>query len=236
MTAAPRSFGQSYGSLAAAQKGSVGVSYYSRWLNRPWGRVLAAGAHVAGLTPNAVSYLSGLVTLAALILLVAAPPSPLMGVLVGLLLMFGFALDSADGQLARLRGGGSVLGEWLDHLIDSGKMVLVHTFVLLMAWIHADVPTAWLLVPLAYQFVVVVQFSGILLTQFLEPPSSVAARRPSAVRSLALLPGDYGVLCLAFLFSGVHSVFLPLYTALGVCSALLTTAMIYQWARRLARA
>lgn len=214
----------------------MGVSFYSRWLNRPAGRFLAAGAHVLGLTPNTVTYLSGLATLAGLVLLVLAPPSPLVGVGVGLLLILGFALDSADGQLARLRGGGSVLGEWLDHLIDSGKTVLVHTAVLLTAWLHGDVPTAWLLVPLAYQFVAVVQFSGILLTQFLERKSGATGKRkPSNLRSLLLLPADYGVLCLAFLTSGMHAVFFPLYTALAAVTTLITAAMIVGWAKRLGR-
>lgn len=229
-------FRENYASLAAAQKGSQGVSFYSRWVNRPVGRVLAAGAHVLGLTPNVVSYLSGLVTLAGLVLLVLAPPSPLLGVLVGSLLMLGFALDSADGQLARLRGGGSVLGEWLDHLIDSGKTVLVHTAVLLTAWLHGDVVSLWLLVPLGYQFVAVVQFSGILLTQFLEARSrATAPRQASNLRSFLLLPADYGVLCLAFLTSGVHAVFFPLYTFLGVLTAVITAAMIVAWARRLSK-
>jgi len=233
-TAADSKFRRSYASLAAAQKGSVGVSFYSRWVNRPAGRVLAAGAHVLGLTPNAVTYLSAVATLAGLLVLVLVPPSPLVGVGVGLLLVLGFALDSSDGQLARLRGGGSVLGEWLDHLIDAGKTVLVHTSVLLAVWFHGDVPTAWLLVPLAYQFVAVVQFSGILLTQFLERKAGGAAKRPpSNLRSLLLLPADYGILCLVFLTSGVHAIFLPLYTVLAVVTALITAAMIVAWARRL---
>lgn len=226
-------FRENYEQLARAQKSSVGVSFYSRWINRPAGRVLAAAAHVVGLTPNGVTYLSALASLAGLALLVLAPPTPLAGVGVGALLMLGFALDSADGQLARLRGGGSVLGEWLDHLIDSGKTVLVHTSVLLMLWRSADVDQAWLAVPLWYQFVAVVTFSGILLTQFLEPKGPAAQRRPSNLRSLALLPADYGVLCLAFLTSGVQWVFLPLYAALAAVTTLISAAMIARWAKRL---
>ncbi|WGT46716.1 CDP-alcohol phosphatidyltransferase family protein [Tessaracoccus lacteus] len=227
-------FMDSYARLFRAQKTSVGVSYYSRWINRPIGRVLASAAHVLGLTPNAVTGLSALCSLGALVLLVLAEPSPLTGLGVGLLLVLGFAFDSADGQLARLRGGGSRLGEWLDHLVDSGKTVLVHTAVLLAAWLHWDVPTGWLLVPLAYLFVAVVQFSGILLTQFLLPKDqSATPRQPSAARSLALLPADYGVLCLAFLLSGAPAVFTVVYTVLGALTALVTAGLIAQWARRL---
>ncbi len=235
--AARQGFRESYAYLANAQKNSVGVSMYSRWVNRPIGRVLAAVAHVLGLSPNAVTGLSALASLAGLALLVAVPPSAALGVGVGLLLILGFALDSADGQLARLRGGGSTLGEWLDHLVDSGKTVLVHTAVLIAAWLYFDVPTVWMLVPLAYQFVAVVQFCGILLTQFLEPKEPAAkARKPSTLRSVVLLPTDYGILCVAFLTSGIPQVFVPVYSALGLATAVLTAAMIVQWAGRLGEA
>lgn len=231
------SFRNGYARLAKAQKSSVGVSYYSRWLNRPLGRVLASAAHVAGLTPNQVTGVSALCSLAGLFLLVLVRPSVGVGLAVGLLLILGFAFDSADGQLARLRGGGSRLGEWLDHVVDSGKTVLVHVGVLLVAWRFWAVPTWWLLVPLGYLFVAVVQFSGILLTQFLLPKQAgPAGRSPSPLRSLALLPADYGVLCLAFLTAGVPFVFVPLYTALGVATALITVAMVAQWVRRLSAA
>lgn len=234
MAAASGSFTDSYTRLAKAQKSAVGVSYYSRWINRPCGRVLASAAHLAGLTPNAVTGLSALCSVAGLTVLVAAAPAGWVGIVVGLLLMLGFAFDSADGQLARLRGGGSALGEWLDHLVDSGKTVLVHVSVLLAAWRFWDVPEIWLLIPLGYLFVAVVQFSGILLTQFLlpRPTGEGGARRPSTARSLALLPADYGVLCVAFLFSGLPAVFTVLYPALGAVTALITAALIASWARR----
>ena len=89
--------------LRTAQKTSKGVSLYSRHINRPLGRVLAAAAFRAGLTPNQVTLLSALVSYAALAAVALLPPSwgLAAGVYAGLVL--GFALDSADGQLARLR-------------------------------------------------------------------------------------------------------------------------------------
>ena len=41
--------------LAAAQKGAAGAPAYSRFVNRPLGRLFAALAFHAGLTPNAVT-------------------------------------------------------------------------------------------------------------------------------------------------------------------------------------
>lgn len=231
-------FTHSYAQLARAQKTSVGVSYYSRWINRPWGRVLASAAHQARLTPNAVTGLSALSTVGGLAVLVFVPSAWWVGALVGFFLMLGFALDSADGQLARLRGGGSPLGEWLDHLVDAGKQVLVHVAVLAAAWRFWEVPAPWLLVPLGYLFVSVVLFCGILLTQFLTPasPANGPARQPSPLRSVVLLPADYGILCLAFLASGVPALFCPLYSALGVLTALITAGLIASWSSRLRRA
>ncbi len=232
-----RSIAGSYRRLAAAQKSSVGVSLYSRWVNRPWGRLLASVAYRWGFTPNGVTAISALCSLAGIVVVATVPPAPGTGVLAGLLLMLGFAFDSADGQLARLLGGGSIRGEWLDHLVDAGKNVLVHSSVLLAAWSFYPIPDVWLLVPLAYLFVSVVQFTGILLTQFLERTVAAgkeAQRAPSLVRSVGLLPADYGVLAASFLFSGMPQLFVPLYTLLGVLTTLITAGLIAGWWRRLA--
>ena len=97
--------------LAAAQKGATGAPAYSRFVNRPLGRLFAALAFHAGLTPNAVTAVSAAFTTTGVALLALAPPSVPMGLAVAACLVLGYALDAADGQLARLRGGGSPAGE-----------------------------------------------------------------------------------------------------------------------------
>ncbi len=235
MGAPDEGFAVYYRYLAAAQKSSVGVSHYSRWVNRPWGRVLASACRVVGLSPNQVTAISGLTSLAGLVLLVLVPPHPLVGVAVGFLLMLGFAFDSADGQLARLRGGGSPLGEWLDHIVDSAKTPLVHLAVAVAAWRFYDLDPLWLVVPLGFTVVGVVLYTGTLLTPFLlaRKPSQEEPRRPSTLRSLLLLPADYGVLATSFLLTGVPAVFVPVYTLLGIATALITVALLVSWMRRL---
>ncbi|HEX5568181.1 MAG TPA: CDP-alcohol phosphatidyltransferase, partial [Streptomyces sp.] len=42
------------GGLSAAQKPGRGVSLYSRYVNRPAGRLLAAAAHALGMSPGQV--------------------------------------------------------------------------------------------------------------------------------------------------------------------------------------
>src|SRR5699024_4466075 len=144
-------FRASVENLAAAQKSSRGVSLYSRWVNRPFGRVLAASAHQLGMSPNAVTAVSAATTGAALLLLIMVRPQPWLGPAVALLLVAGFALDSADGQLARLTGRSSPVGEWLDHVVDAAKMVCVHGAVLVAGHRFWSTSEAWLLVPLAFQ-------------------------------------------------------------------------------------
>ena len=94
--------------LAFAQKGSRNAPAYSRWVNRPLGRRFAALAYVAGLTPGPGHRDQRLLHLRR----DRADRRRrgrrrLLGVLVAVLLVIGYALDSADGQLARLRGGGT---------------------------------------------------------------------------------------------------------------------------------
>ena len=125
MIEAPSSFREAHARLAAAQKGHArGAPAYSVYVNRRVGRLLAAIAHARGATPDQVTGISAIHTFLAIGILALAPMHPWTGVVVALLLALGYAWDSADGQVARLRGGGSVAGEWLDHFVDALKLVL----------------------------------------------------------------------------------------------------------------
>ena len=92
--------------------------------------MFAAAAYQIGLTPNQVTYISATFTFVGLLVLALAPATWPVGLLVTVVLVLGYAFDAADGQLARLRGGGSLLGEWLDHMIDSVKVAALHLAVL----------------------------------------------------------------------------------------------------------
>ncbi|WBU38830.1 CDP-alcohol phosphatidyltransferase family protein [Homoserinibacter sp. YIM 151385] len=112
--------------LRAHQKPGYGVPAYLRWVNRALGRELAAAAAVARLTPSAVTVLSGLASAAGLAVILVAPHEWLWSTIAAALLLLGYALDSADGQLARLTGASSVAGEWLDHVVDAIRLPAVH--------------------------------------------------------------------------------------------------------------
>ena len=225
--------------LASAQKPAKGAPAYLRWVNRPAGRVLAAVSHRAGLTPDVVSAISFTTTLAGLVVIALAPVTPLLGLLAALLLALGFALDSADGQLARLRGGGSAAGEWLDHVLDAAKHVILPAAVLVAWWRSGDVSGAWLALPLVAQLIGVLSFSGGLLHDKLRrdsrPPAAAGrAGAGSTARALLMLPSDYGSTCLVFLLWGWQAVFRPAWALLLAAQLVLTLALLRHWRRDLA--
>ncbi len=97
--------------LARHQKTAKGAPPYSRFVNRPLGRVLAAAASITSASPNQITMTSAACSAAGIALIATVDPSALSALVVVGLLILGYGLDSADGQLARLRGGGSPGGE-----------------------------------------------------------------------------------------------------------------------------
>lgn len=209
----PSSYGAAVDLLGSVQKPGHGVPAYTRYVNRTWGRRLAALSYLVGLTPNQVTVTSGLVSLVGIVTLAIVEPGPVAALVVTSTLLFGYALDSADGQLARLRGGGSPAGEWLDHVVDAVRLPAMHIAVAVGIYRFGSdrLPEWYLLVPLGYLLVAVVRFFANMLTEQLLaargravscPVSSPRVARPpsrrSLARSLVLLPTDYGTLCIAF--------------------------------------
>ncbi len=239
-TAADRpGIGSSYQRLRAAQKSGKGAPLYSRLVNRPAGRVLAAVAHNLGLTPNAVTAISAVFTYAAIVCLFVLPPTPATAVIVTVGLVLGYALDAADGQLARLRGGGTLSGEWLDHVVDSGKIASLHLGVAVMMFRWYDLAPAWLLVPIGFSIFGVIHFFGMLLTEFFTRLSYArsqldvpAAGTANTLVSALKLPTDYGILCLVFAFLALPTTFLVLYGLLGLATAGYTVIVFGVWYRR----
>lgn len=224
--------------LSKAQKPARGVPGYSRFVNRPAGRLFAAAAHRIGLSPNHVTAASGLVTFPAIAAIALYPPSHTLGPWVTLALLVGFALDSADGQLARLHGSASPAGAWMDHVVDCAKILSVHAAVLISFYRFFDLPRpVLLLAPITFQFAAVLLFFGGILTEQLRRRETDVhvgpVRPPSAARGMALLPVDYGLLCLIFVFLGNQKLFFTLYVALLVAHVMLVPAFFAKWFREL---
>ena len=225
--------------LAGAQKGAArSAPAYSRFVNRRLGRLLAAGAYRAGLSPNQVTGVSAAFTFAGIALLILLPPSWASGAAVTLLLVLGYAWDSADGQVARLTGTGSAAGEWLDHMVDATKVSALPLAVAVGFYRHGVVADGWLLIPLAGAVIGAVLFFGMILTEQIRRAhgvQSVAATQGRApwLRSLLVLPTDYGVLCLSFLLLGAPGVFLAVYAVLTAATAGYLVLAAAKWFREI---
>jgi phosphatidylglycerophosphate synthase len=191
------------------------------------------------MTPNQVTAVSALFTYSAILVVGIARPSSAMSILVALLLLIGYALDSADGQLARLTGLGRPSGEWLDHVIDMGKMCLIFG-AMTLSWARFGVPgipdQEWALaVPLLFLAVSVVAFFGWLLSDLLiriarartgalTPPPAGAP----VLRSILRLPSDYGLLALTFAW--FSSALFPItLTLLLIANAVILAAALPVW-------
>lgn len=225
--------------LGTAQKGAArSAPAYSRFVNRRLGRVLAAGAVRLGLSPNQVTGISALFTFAAIALLVLRPPSWPLGMVVAGLLVLGYAFDSADGQVARLTATGSPAGEWLDHMVDATKVVVLPLALGLGFYRFGVLDELWLLVALANAVVGSVLFFGMILTEQLRRAHGVESVAQTGVagraRTLLVLPTDYGVLCLSFLLLGAPAAFWGVFTFLTVGTAGYLVLAARKWHREIA--
>ncbi|MEU5880190.1 CDP-alcohol phosphatidyltransferase family protein [Spirillospora sp. NPDC047279] len=232
------SFSDALTRLASAQKSAKGAPAYSRFVNRKLGRVLAAASYVAGLTPNQVTGISALFTFSGIALIALADPALWVGVAVCLALVVGYAFDAADGQLARLRGGGSKSGEYLDHMVDALKISSLHSAVAISFYRFFDLDhAAYLLIPVGFTVVAAVMFFGMILKDLLarahraSTGAAAPVQAPSTLRSLLVIPTDYGLLCVAFLLLGFKDVFLPLYTLIFAGNLLFLLAASVKWFR-----
>jgi phosphatidylglycerophosphate synthase len=212
--------------LAAAQKPTASVPAYLRFVNRRAGGLLAALGFAAGLTPTAVTLLSTACSFSGIVLVVLVHPSAVAGVAISVLLLLGYALDSADGQLARIRGGGSLAGEWLDHVADIAKITALHCAVAISLLRFFDLPVLWpVAAPAVFLVANVTQFFGMMLRDKMvaagtdEPAARVVGASSSTLVACLLLPLDHGTLCLVMLLMGTHALFIWCYGFLGLCTA-----------------
>ncbi len=223
--------------LASAQKSSRGAPAYSRYVNRPVGRAFAAAAFVAGRTPNQVTVFSALWTFSGITLVAVVDRHWWTGVVVAALLAVGYALDAADGQLARLRGGGSPEGEWLDHVVDAAKISSLHLAVLVGTYRFVAVDARWLLVPIGFAVVATVTFFGMILNDLLRQRQVARTGVPvdrgssSMLRSILVMPTDYGLLCLLFVLLGADQVFRWAYSAVFLANAGFLALAMVKWFR-----
>lgn len=189
------------------------------------------------MTPNQVTVVSAIFTFSALVLVITIVPHLWLGILVAFLLLFGYALDSADGQLARLRGGGSKSGEWLDHVADATKIGVMHSAVLTSFYRFSGERSLALAVPLVFMIASFVFFFGMILTDQLRRLAASEAgteyAKPSGkgggFQTVVAIPTDYAILCLAFVLLGSHIAFVVVYALLAAAQTLITGGVLVRW-------
>ncbi len=224
--------------LRHAQKPKSPTPLYLRYVNRRLGGYLAAAGLVRGATPNQLTLASATLSFAGIALLAAVPPRWWLGPAVAFLLLAGYAFDSADGQLARLRGGGSPAGEWLDHVVDAVKTCALHAAVLVHLYRSVpETPRIALLAPLVFLTAsIAVAFGSMLRDQLLRGTRRATDEDSgSLLRSVALLPADHGTLSLSFVLLSWSEGFLGVYIGLAVLTVLFAARLMVRCYRALTR-
>lgn len=223
-SASSRGFRETLSHLNSAQKSGIGVPAYTRWVNRRVARIFAAGAVKFGITPNGVTAVSAFTSLLAMVLMVTVQPSLAVGALAAFLFALGYALDSADGQVARVTGKSSPAGEWLDHVVDAMRTPAMHLTILIGFIKYSDSwpVTGWSLwwLPLAFSVLMTGHFMSQILAEQLrkkyaapEPPSG------GNLRSFINLHMDSGTFCWLFILWGTGWGFLIAYGFLFLSNA-----------------
>jgi phosphatidylglycerophosphate synthase len=214
--------------LNSAQKPAHGVPAYTRWVNRPLGRFAAAAAANRGISANGVTILSAVFSAAAIACLAFAPATVWLGIVIAVLLAIGYALDSADGQVARLTGSSSPAGEWLDHVVDCVRVPAIHLAVLVGIWQAGVLPVWACWLPLAYTLSSTGHFMSQILAEQLLAARSIpkSQAHPGAFRSWLLLPTDMGTLCWVFVFWGSPYLFIAAYGCLFVLQLTVVVASL----------
>lgn len=212
----PRGFRETLKHLNSAQKSGAGVPAYTRWINRRIARVFAAAAVKIGLGPNGVTALSATVSVIAMSLMVTQKPTFILGFFVAVLFALGYALDSADGQVARVTRTSSPAGEWLDHVVDSMRTPAMHLTILVgfLRYQQSFPLNGWQLwwLPLAFSVLVTGHFmSQILAEQLRNNKGTSAPATGGTLRSFVNLHMDAGTFCWIFIFWGMGWGFVAVY-------------------------
>lgn len=225
----PRGYRETLQHLGKAQKPGIGVPAYTRWVNRRLARYFAAAAVKLGITPNGVTAISASLSLIGILILLFAEPSWWTGLAIAVFYALGYAMDSADGQVARVTGASSPAGEWLDHVVDAIRTPTQHLVILVGFIKYQDhwPASGWSLwwLPMAFAVLTVGHFMSQILAEQLRNKRGTAA--PSSggnLRSFVNLHMDAGTFCWIFIFWGWGLGFVIVYGLLFF-AFLLTSAV-----------
>ncbi len=230
--------------LNSHQKPKRGTPLYTRTVNRLLGKYLAALAFELRMSPTQLTILSALLTFCSFLGLIIFPTNVYFTAFFTIILLLAYALDSADGQLARLKQNGTAAGEWLDHTTDALKQVFFHAAILLILFAQGEITLFMLLIPLCFIAVQLTVFTSNLLKEKLfkiytlsvnsqpdlsvNPPDSV-----SLLKDILFFCTDYGILCMLFFFLSFSNIFWCLYVFFFLANSFTGTLMLCSSYKRL---
>jgi len=209
---------------------------YVVYVNRPLGKWLAQ--RLLFLTPNQVS-LIGLCVFFAGAAVSIFLANTYYALLVTPIYMLHYALDSADGNVARIQGSGSKVGEWLDHSIDGIRYVILHVAILWALLLNN--PDSYELLALVGFTVNIIAMCGNYIFNALKATvigrntgeilNELNPRRALVLRLLAT-PADLGVYFFLMIALVRIDVFVWLYLAYGIYFSLIFTYTIVSTLRQ----
>jgi phosphatidylglycerophosphate synthase len=190
-----------------------GGGLYSEAVSQPLGAALAVAGYRLGLPPTALTMLNLVCGVggSVVVIMLAAPANPVPSWLVGVIALlawqFGYALDCADGQLARVTGQAGPAGARLDILCDLAVQVALVTALSVVAVRYRPGTPIWL--PAAFAGVWMVNLLGSVLQSGPQAASLMPSR--SVPVRLVKLVRDYGAIVLV---AGLVLAVMPQWTVL----------------------
>ena len=134
-----------------------------------------------------------------------------------------------------------MVGEWLDHVVDAIKIASLHTAVLVNWYRFEDPSDRRLALPIAFQMVASIMFFVIILNDHIRRShrgGTDAIRKgdgsSSTLYSLAVVPTDYGLLCLVLALMW-WSGFVWIYGLLLAANAGFMVLALAKWYREMRR-
>lgn len=137
------------------------------------------------------------------------------------LMLVQYALDSADGILARLRDQTSKKGEWLDHSLDSIKISMLH-FTILAIFVSSNNHLSQIEI-LAFGLSIFGQSNNFTISQLKATilgkrggkEINTFNKRNARLTQIFLTPADQGLYFLIFILAQ-HENFIYLYLTYGI--------------------
>ncbi|TKB46464.1 CDP-alcohol phosphatidyltransferase family protein [Ferrimonas sediminicola] len=199
---------------------------YTKYINRPVAWFFTQRLYK--VSPNLISLSAFLFLLIGLVAFYM-PENKLDCLLLFFVLFINYALDSTDGQVSRLTGKGTKLGEWLDHSLDGLRIIIVNVYLILVVVNTIEFPSVSPVLFLCLISQVGLYIVGTLRQKVLNVDIAKEIRNSSRgkLATLILLPADYGVFMFLFLIASNPKLLYSVYSLYGLYNfGLLVVTMI----------